>query len=211
LKIVVIAGPQSSGKTTSLKYLREKYADQLDFHPEINQNTLFPEAKMGSVAVTPEMEREIVQTDINHLDNLPPSDLLQLAETAPFHLVYSHHLDPDYYQEAILGYKQALEKHELYIIFIDTKPKVSFARRKRTYLARVKKAIKEQNLSPEEASSYTRSMMLKYERAITERYPIWKNVLSEINYAKGKIIIPNNHSNQDKFLAEIEAAFLTIL
>lgn len=200
MKLVVIAGPQSSGKTTSLNHIKHKYRSDLDFHPEINQYNLYPKTtKLGSISVSSEMEQEIIRADLSHINNISPTSRIQVLETSVFHLVYSNHLAPSIYQEAKMGYLKAISSHELYVIFIDSKPEISFARRKQNYLARVKDKPNKKEL------------MAKYEQRINDLYPIWHQVYNEIDYAKDKTIIRNNHSDQDRFLREVEAAFTKVL
>src|SRR3989339_284567 len=207
INYIVIAGPQSSGKTTAWQYLKDKYDHLADFHSEINQYTLFKNTQLGSIAVTAEMQIKIHQADLSRIKSIM-ADKVQVVETCLFHLVYyALIIGPDFYQQAWQGDQQAPSRFDLKIIFIDTTPKISFSRRRENYQQRITNEIKLQQLRGKKANEFSRQTMAKYKQRIDEIYPWWKKVYQDIDFAKTKIKIDNNHQSLDKFLAEVDFAF----
>jgi len=208
-KIVVIAGPQSAGKTTATNFLANKYKDKVKFYDEMNQYKLFPEkTKLGGVVVDEEMERAIHEADIKRTRKIVKEEEKALIETAMFHLVYHEKLiGREFYELADREYREVFEGVSLKVIFIDTKPEVSFRRRKPVYEARIEREIKEKGWVGEAASEFRKMMLEKYKRRMEENYPGWRRVYEEIDYAREKIIIENNERSQEDFLAEVDKEF----
>ena len=51
-RILVIAGPQSAGKTTAIDFLKNKYGIEIEFYGEISQFDLFPQkGRLGGLVV----------------------------------------------------------------------------------------------------------------------------------------------------------------
>lgn len=203
LDLVVIAGPQASGKTTGWEFLKNKYGQMADFYEEINPYVVFPEkAKLGGLVVTPEMQLELHKVDIDILRKAVKTDKLKVFETLMFHGVY--------YPQGLSDYKKVLERKKVGIIFIDVKPEISFRRRKKEYLRRIEQEINEKKLIGEEAGEFEREMMDKYRQRIEKLYPLWKRVYDEIDYAE-KRVIDNNDLSEEEFLKQVVEVFEAML
>jgi len=209
MKIVVIAGPQSAGKTTATGFLANRHKDKVKFYDEVNQYKLFPEkTKLGGVVVDEKMERAIHEADIERTRKIVKEEKRSLIETAMFHLVYHEKLiGREFYELADREYREVFEGVDLRIIFIDTKPEVSFRRRRPIYEARIEREIKEKGWIGRVASEFRRMMLEKYKKRMEENYPWWKRVYEEIDYAQEKIVIENNERSQEDFLAEVDREF----
>lgn len=207
INYIVIAGPQSSGKTTAWQYLKEKYANLADFNPEINPYTLFKNTQLGSIVATKKMQKKIHQADLTRIKNITINKT-QVTETCLFHLVYyALIVGSDFYHQAWQDYKQALSSFNLKIIFINTLPEISFARRRENYQQRIDNEIKTRQLKGEKARTFSKETMAKYKQRINDIYPWWMKVYQDIDYAKTKVMIQNNHQFLDKFLGEVDFAF----
>ena len=202
MHFVVIAGPQSSGKTTAFTHLQQKYQDRFDYHPEINQLNVHG-VTLGSIAVSASMEEEILQADIAQITHIHDTHKIQIYETAMFHLVYVNSLAPGLYKQAKEHYREAFSGHLLDVIFIDTLPETSFARRRPIYLARIEGEITKKRLAKSPATTYTNEMLQKYEKRIQDLFPIWHHVYDELSYANRKVTI-NNNKTEEEFLSEFD-------
>ena len=203
----MIAGPQSSGKTTAWQYLKDKYSHLADFHPEINPYTLFKNTQLGSIIATAKMQKKIHQADLFRIKNIR-TNKIQVTETCLFHLVYyGLIIGTEFYYQAWQDYKQALSRFNLKIIFINTLPEISFARRRDNYQQRIVNEIETRQLKGEKADTFSKETMAKYKQRINDIYPWWMKVYQDIDYAKAKIMIENNHQFLDKFLKEVDFAF----
>lgn len=211
MKFVILAGPQSSGKTTAFNYLQKIYSDNLDSHYELNQTNVFQGVDMGCIAVTSNMEEKICFADIERVRSLVEVDKVQLYETAMFHLVYSQLLAPRVYSNLRGEYKKSFAPHNLHIIFIDTPPDTTFARRKHIYEERIDKAIQKGETDGLDSVAYKDRMLTKYKKRMVDLYPHWHSVLQEIDYADSTTIINNNHDSKEKFLQDLKNSFEQII
>jgi len=205
-KLITIAGPQSSGKTTIFNLLKENYPQAL-FLPEINPFT-FKKDHLGAAYVTKKFEKQIVEADINQIKNLKHSlynnrlknnkksrPRTVIVETGIFHLVY---LD-----ETIVGkktaekflskYLLALQRFKPLILFIDTKPHVSWQRRKNHYIKRLKKT---KSTSGKEKKKF----LERHKAKIYRLYPLWLKHYQKLPFKK--IIVKNSYKDYSKFISE---------
>lgn len=187
-KLIVLAGPQSSGKTTALNLLKEKYPN-LTFLPEINPFT-FQKNHLGGAFADTDMQKRITNTDLERTAGFVAKDGTYVVETGIFSLVYF---------ERVFGAKKAEKQLKKYltlykklnptIIFIDTKPKFSWQRRKPYYLGRVKIAAKDLKTQKE--------MMKTYKQMIFSNYLLWIKYLDLLPY--NKIVIKNSFKTYEEF------------
>ncbi len=212
LDLVVIAGPQASGKTTGWEFLKNKYGQVADFYEEMNQNILFPEkVKLGSIIVDAKMERKIHEADIASIAEMKMRNKLRVAETLMFHVVYYEEMvDKEFYERGKKDYQEALREFQVGVIFIDTRPEVSFRRRESEYERRIKNEIERRGLGGSEAKRFRQEMRGKYLRKMKERYPLWKQVYDEIDYAE-KRVIDNNDLSEEEFLKQVVEVFEAML
>jgi len=213
MKIIVIAGPQASGKTTVWRFLSDKYGGRAGFYEEMNPYVLFPEkARLGSVVVDAEMEKKIHEADVARIGEVLKEGMVGVIETLMFHAVYyEEFLGKEFYHQGMRDYEKALREVEVGVLFIDTTPEVSFARRRGEYWWRVVREIERRGLKGEEARRWGEEMMKKYETRMKDRYQKWWQVFEELDYVKEKWVIENNDRSRGSFLNEVEKVFLSWL
>lgn len=190
----IIAGPQSSGKTTILQHLKKKHPQFL-FIDETNQYTILNKNHLGSAYVTREIEEQIAKTDIKKIKKIDRSLKYIITETSIMHCVY-HEIFMSkedaklYFNKYIKAYKRL---HPV-LLFIDTKPQVSWKRRRRKYIERIRKV----GLLN---SSKKKEMLAKYRRNIEKLYPLWIKYFKKIPFEK--YMIKNSNKTWNVFEKEI--------
>lgn len=200
---ITIAGPQSSGKTTAFNHLREKHKDWY-FVEEINPYTIAGSDHPGGAYTDKELEIKITEVELAKIQAIRfDYSKVALIETGIFHSIYTQFFGgkklADQYLEK---YNQIYSDFNSFVIFIDTKPEVSFLRRKEKYLARIKKrGITE--------AKETNKVLKKYENIIYRLYPIWTRLYEKIDFPK--ITIKNSYKTKDEFLAEIDDTIKSLL
>ena len=201
IKLIIIAGPQSSGKTTAFNHLKSKFPD-FHYREEINPYLLAGKNHLGGAFTTRELELKLVEADLLMLKNLNALKLnlykAIILETSIFHLVYT---------EKFCGQKIANNFFEKYLllqkkfnclnIFIDTKPEVSFRRRYPTYLKRIKKQNGEIN---------SFEFLKRYQKTIYDLYPLWLKWYDRVPF--NKLTIRNSFKTKKEFLLEMEEKLL---
>ena len=193
IKLIIIAGPQSSGKTTVFNLLRQKYPVH-HYLEEINPYTLVGKDHPGAAFTNGELEIKLVNHELKILETLsswldPPAGeagrtKMVIVETGIFHLVYLE----KFAGKALANrhYQKYLKLHQFFkpqIIFIDTKPEVSWRRRKDNYLARIRKSG---ITNPTEI--YKR--LNKYQTNLYHLYPLWLKYYQKLPFEK--IMIKNS-------------------
>lgn len=192
--LFIIAGPQSSGKTTILKYLKKKFPYFL-FINETNQYSLLNKNHLGGAFVTREIEEQIVKADIKKVEEIDRSLKHIVIETGIMHCAYlevfmSKTDARSYFHKYIQAHKGL---HPI-LIFIDTKPQVSWNRRRRTYIERIIQAGVIDSFKKKE-------MLAKYKRNIENLYPLWIKYYKKIPFEK--YMIKNSNKTWEKFEREI--------
>ena len=213
MRYVIIAGPQSSGKTTAVNYLSTFYMGKVIVHREINPLLLYPKtARLGSIAATGEMQNKIMRADLRRLKMVTNESKTHLAETDVFHLVYILlYLGEEAYKRAFQEYKEALTNFRTTVIFINTKPEVSFARRKEEYAKRVAAEVIRQEIPLEKEQDFTNKMLTVYQKRITDLYPLWLRVFNELNFCEAKIEVENNGLSEKGFVKQIQKTFAALV
>lgn len=193
-KLLIIAGPQSSGKTTVFKLLQKKYPNAT-FVPEVNQYLIYGKKHLGSAYVTKETELLISKEDIRITKKIDRSKKLVIMETGIFHAAYLEKLVGR--KTADKFYPKYLDAHtglDPIILFIDTKPQTSFKRRKKIYLKRIADAkIKDSKVKQE--------MLEKYKKNIYDLYPFWIKYYKKFPFKK--VVIKNSRKSYNKFIDEV--------
>jgi len=200
-KFIIIAGPQSSGKTTAFDHIKKRYPDAI-FLEEINPYT-FNKTHLGGAFVGKALEMKIVEEDLKRLESLTSacekkkSNLAFIVqETGIFHLVYCEGLfEKRYLRRYYQKYLKIYNHFDVFVLFIDTKPSCSWSRRKYIYIERIKKLgirkKKEKVVMPE-----------RYRRKIETLYPLWLRWYKKVPYKK--TIIKNSKKDLPAFLKSIE-------
>lgn len=193
-RLIIIAGPQSSGKTTALNLIKKKFPN-LTIINETNQYSLVSKKHLGGAFVTKEIEQKILDTDIKVVAKINRSLPVVVIETAIFHMVYGEYycnkqLAKKYYSKYIHCHKNL---HPI-IIFINTKPEISWKRRKPIYLKRIKD---NEIIIP----SVKKTVLNKYRKIIYNLYPLWLKYYKIIPFEK--YMIRNSNKSYFKFKKEL--------
>ena len=175
--LFIIAGPQSSGKTTILQHLKKKFPLFL-FINETNQYSLLNKNHLGGAFVTREIEEQIVKADIKKVEEIDRSLNHIVIETGIMHCAYlevfmSKKDARSYFHKYIQAHKGL---HPI-LIFIDTKPQVSWNRRRRIYIERIIQAGVID-------SSKKKEMLAKYQGNIEKLYPLWIKYFHKVSFEK---------------------------
>jgi len=184
--LFIIAGPQSSGKTTILHHLKKK-SPRFLFIDETNQYSLLNKNHLGGAFVTREIEEQIVKADIKKIKEIDRSLKFIIIETGIMHCSYLENFMSKEEAEVYFNkYIQAHARLHPIVLFIDTKPQISWQRRKRKYVERIYKAGVTD-------SSKKREMLAKYKRNIENLYPLWIKYYKKIPFEK--YMIKNSYSS----------------
>jgi deoxyadenosine/deoxycytidine kinase len=187
-RLITIAGPQSSGKTTFLNVLKNRY-QSWRFIPE-------------AFSFDKKLELKIIKNELSLLKSLDDKRTT-VIETGIFHLVYSEKIcgakiAQNYFKKYLAVYK----KFEPLIFFIDTKPEVSWRRRQDKYLDRIKSL----GINDEQEIA---KRLSKYQKNLYALYPLWLKYLEKIPYQK--IIFRNSYIAEDEFIREAFLQFQKFL
>ena len=181
-----------AGKTTAAKILKKTFKNIL-YHPEINQYTLMNKNHVGGAFVGRAIEKKINKASFKRLKAIIEDgrDMFNLIETDIFHCVFAKLLgEKQMAEENERKYQEFYQKTNAGIFFINTKPQISWARRRNYYLKRALKTIKDQKLKGVQAKKRREEMMKKYKECIFNLYSLWSEMYDRLSYPKIKI--PNN-------------------
>jgi len=194
-KLIIIAGPQSSGKTTLFNFLKKNLKNTL-FLEEVNPFTIVGPKHLGGAFVDLALEKKIIEYDLKRLKKIIQEHKLQsiIEETGVFHLVYLKKLvNKKIFNQYLKKYLCLYKKFFPMIVFIDTKPKISWKRRRNIYLSRIQKqGIKDQKQK--------QTFLKKYANKIFYLYDHWLNLYQTLPFKK--IIIRNSYKKETLFLKE---------
>ncbi|MEK7078478.1 MAG: AAA family ATPase, partial [Patescibacteria group bacterium] len=139
-KLIIIAGPQSSGKTTIMELLEKKYP-HIPFIKEINPFTIISKNHLGGAYVDDETERKITDADIKKIKDINRNQKIVVMETGILHCAYiEYYCGIKAVQQYLQAYIKAHEGLHPIIFFIDTKPQISWKRRRKNYIQRIHRA-----------------------------------------------------------------------
>lgn len=201
-ELLIIAGPQSSGKTTAFNYLKNKLINNrkkketVKFIPEINPYSIAGKNHLGGAFTNKELEIKIIEKDLEILKNikiLPDYITPIIIETGIFHLVYGEifcgkSLTNIFYKKYLRLHKNLKTK----IIFIETKPKVSWKRRKAIYKKRTANFTNPQG---------RKEVLERYRLTIERLYPLWLKWYKKMPFEK--YMIKNSYKKKEVFLQEV--------
>lgn len=199
-KFIVISGPQSSGKTTIFSHLSKKYGNKkIRFIPEIS-----PYTESGTDhprLLSPyEIQENLTKKTLTLLENIDKnSDYVM--ETGPMQIVYiEKYTGIEKAENYFKKYLKIITPLKPVIVFVETKPEISFRRRKNKYVERIKR---HGLLSKKE------ELLEQYEKKIYDLYPLWHKWLDK--YPFEKIVVKNNYKTKKKFISEMEGIFRSLL
>ncbi len=200
---ITIAGPQSSGKTTALKHLQTEKKDWY-FVEEINPYTIAGINHPGAAFVDRDLEINLVKIELAKISSLKDRVQQNVAvETGIGHVVYTQFfagkpIADQFYNDYLRLYNDL----NPFLIFIDTRPEVSFSRRQKNYEER----IKNKGITGKKDKEKT---LKKYRDIIFELYPLWLKFYEKFPYPKVKI--ENSVLNREKFLNELNGVVNSLL
>lgn len=190
-KLIIIAGPQSSGKTTVFKRLQQKYP-HWSFFPEINPY-FFNKQHLGAAFADKKLTLMVTDKEIESAKRLIGHKQTLVLETSIFHLVYvKFYAGEKEANQYFQTYLRLYDKFDPLIIFIDTKPEISWQRRKEKYLKRLAN-IPDPRIKNE--------MFSTYQQRLYDLYPLWLKYYYLIPFKK--IMIRNSFKTYERFINEV--------
>ncbi|KKP66153.1 MAG: hypothetical protein UR68_C0035G0014 [Candidatus Roizmanbacteria bacterium GW2011_GWA2_35_19] len=197
--LIVISGPQSSGKTTVFNYLKGRLKD-FSFVEEINPYIVKKSSHPRYISPSGKFQEELSLMTLKKI-KLLNSNKNYVFETGPMQIVYVEKYSGFKAANLYLKkYLKILKSFNPTIIFIDSKPEISFKRRKKKYLER----IKEYRLEDKE-----KEILGEYKQKIIDLYPLWLKWLDRYPYKK--IVINNNNKTKRQFIDEVSKIILSLL
>jgi len=196
-KLITIAGPQSSGKTTLFNILKNRYSGWR-FIEEINPYQVIDKNHPGGAFTNKTHELKILDEDLRIFKSIHDKRTT-VVETGILHVVYGEKFcGAKIAQKYLEKYQKIHNKLEPLIFFIDTKPEVSWRRRQGKYLERIN------NSGIKEEKEVTKRLA-KYQKNLYSLYPLWLKYFDKLSYEK--IIFRNSYIDEEEFIRE---AFLQI-
>lgn len=201
-KLIIIAGPQSSGKTTTLNLLKEFYP-AIPVIPETNQYNVQSKDHPGGVFVGKKLEIKIISKDISVIQRIDRTVHKVIIEDGIFHQLYMEKFgDKTMLEKFYEKYMKACEGLHPIILFIDTKPEISWQRRKKIYAERVKKA-------GVTVRSEKQKMMEIYRKRIFDLYPLWHKYYNLFPFEK--YMIKNSYKSYNTFVEDFMKVFRKLM
>ncbi len=201
-KLIIIAGPQSSGKTTTLNYLKKKHPEW-HFVDEVNPASITGKKDFGALNTSAQLERKIIEEDIKNIEKISRGHKFVLLECGIFHYAYARYFlykkIADEFFQKYLGAHHGLDP---FVLFIHTKPDASWERRKGKYVKRLKnKGISEPDIMEKH--------LTKYREMIETLYPFWLDCYKKVPFPK--MTIPNTVKSKGVFLKEADKVIQSLL
>lgn len=201
-KFITVSGPQSSGKTTLLNYLKKKYP-HWQIIDEINPASITKKKDFGALNTSVEIEKEIIEANISLVSSIERNHKTVLTEQGIFNYVFNQYflykkLADEYYHKLFKAHNGL----DCFIVFINIKPEISWQRRKEKYIKRItNKGINDKNIIDE--------YLEQYKKIIFDLYPLWIKCYKKIPFKK--ITIENSYKEKHIFLEEAEKTILSLL
>lgn len=202
-QFITIAGPQSSGKTTAINFLKNKYPDWF-YLEEVNPYTVISKNHPGAAYTSKDLQINLIDIELTKLRAIESRyESVSIVELGIFRLIYSEYFYHKKLSEQFLpDYMKLYHDLNPYIILIDTKPEVSFQRRKEKYIER----IHNQGIKDKKQFDIT---LRKYQDTIFHLYPYWLRYYDKLNFPKK--LIKNSYISEGEFLIEINKTVKSII
>lgn len=198
--LITIAGPQSSGKSTVFSSLQSIYPTAF-FIEETNQYKLIGNHHPGAAYVTSSIEEQILNEDIKIINSLDCSQDIYIIETGILHVTYAAFMLGKEKADIFFNeYLRTYNKFRPVVLFIDTKPEISWKRRKPIYFKRTADCK-----SPQERTE----MMNTYRKRIIDLYTFWLQYYQRIPFTK--FTIRNSYKRYDTFMKEVLSLMKTFV
>jgi len=142
--LIIVAGPQGSGKSTAQRYLAERYSNIVTLIEAAK--VLFDEDRskgivLGGALVGSGFEKRIMNLDLKRMSKISlegNSQAIYLDETNIFSVAHESLRDPVFAHQMYEGYMKALNSLRVGILFTNVPPEISWMRRRRLYERRYK-------------------------------------------------------------------------
>lgn len=133
---ILVAGPQASGKTAALRLISENFPN-VKIHNESGAEVIKERGLLGGAFVSEEAEREIMEREVHKLHAISLSPGVHVDETGIFSIAHARSLGyKSLAKEFLPKFKEALKKLDFRLLFLNTDPEISFARREKYYRKR---------------------------------------------------------------------------
>ncbi len=190
-RIVIVAGPQSAGKSTVLTKLNYQPAAVAPLFPGGTAPFLFPiqESRqivvhkhmlLGGIFMSLENEREVVACDLERMDRMLEQDqtrFIYLDECNIFTVAHAAAHDMFDIQGYWDKYIQRLTKLKASVIFIDIPPSISWERRLPRYQQRLVYFPREQH----------EEILARYQAYLEDLHPRLHDVYSRLPFPKAML------------------------
>jgi hypothetical protein len=177
-----------------MKLLQKEYP-HIPFIEETNQYTVVDKNHLGGAYVDRQTERRINDTDIEKIKAIDRNLSAASIETGILHTAYAeYYCDEMTAKDYLKKYIKAHEGLHPILFFIDTKPQVSWKRRKRAYIRRLDRAGITDTVK-------RKSMLEFYRTRIGNIYPLWHKYFLLIPFEK--YLIKNSYKKWSVFKKEI--------
>ncbi len=200
---ITIAGPQSSGKTTAINFLRKKH-DSWYFVDPIDPYTVASKNHRGGIYADKNLQINMMEIELIKIRNLEKKyNPVFVIESGIFRLVYANY----YYNKKLAveyqpRYMRLYNELNPYVIFINTPPEVSFVRRKERYVERIMRSGINDNVKFQKE-------LEKYKKTIYKLYPHWQKFYQKIPYPK--TVIENSKLEEHEFIKKIDRTISSLL
>ncbi|MFZ6034600.1 MAG: deoxynucleoside kinase [Patescibacteria group bacterium] len=198
---ITIAGPMSAGKTAVMEYLKKRYPSWI-FVDEINPRTITKNELIGAAQTSEDLEKKVFSMDIKTLKKIGINKNV-FVETGIFHHAYALRFFTKKDQRLFFRrYLEIYNRRPSFVIYIDTKPHVSWKRRKKKYADRIKKmGITD--------IGKTKAELAKYKKILYEMYSNWTRCYDQVPVPK--IVIKNSYKTERQFLKEVDKVIRSLI
>lgn len=193
----VISGPQSAGKSTTIRHLSSIFTESVSFLNRTSKPVFLGEERervgkrnnfMGAIFMTSEQERDVIAADLRRMQQLPEAGLY-FDESNIFTLAHAllHGVQIDNY---FRDYCLELRRLNPRILFLNVSPDISWQRRSLSYRTRVQSFPKsEQEKTLREYQAYMQGV-----------YPQLLGIYERLHFPK---LMLNTSKPQEKSLSKV--------
>lgn len=188
--LIIIAGPQASGKTTAISVIFNNYKNIIPYKEA--SKIIIEKNKLIGAAFVGDFEEEIHKLNAERIKNISKGKI-HVMESVIFSLAHPLILGKiGIYNNFYPLQKKILEELNAGVLFIDVAPRISWQRRKEEYEKRVKSNVEKEEI------------LKKYKGHIENAYSILLKMYGKLNLPKIKI---NGNVDEIQFEERVKKSF----
>lgn len=191
-ELIIIAGPQSAGKSTVIEDLNKRFRSLSPFLPERNRPIIFPLQEscqivihkyglLGAIFMKQEQEHEVMECDFTRMRALLNRDgkknIIYLDECNIFTIAYAIARGTLEVDNMFGLYLDFLKRLNAKVIFLDISPEISWKRRVEKYKERLVYFPKRRHSN----------IMRRFREQISQVYPLLKDIYKKLPFPKTTI------------------------